>query len=188
MALLWPLYIPVPPTRLFLLTTHEFTILFWLLVLRISIETYYRLGNFIELEQRIWMGWMRWIRPRRLLQVLPTYSEYNTSLPSSWSWIEGHCFWKSWWRDEEWSRDGLCFAARVDWRKVNTRFIPDAFQTLRFFCSGQDIKAIKAVWNTINQNSFSHPILVSRLLLRIGVAMTVFKVTSDLNKAIIARS
>ena len=84
-----------------------------------------------------------------------------------------------------WSRDCLCFAARFLWKKVNTQFIPDAFQTLRFFCSGQDIKAIKAVWNTINQNSFSHPILVSRLLLRIGVAMTVFKVTSDLDRDIL---
>ena len=38
-----------------------------------------------------------------------------------------------------WSRDGLCFAARFVWKKVNTRFIPNAFQTLRFFCSGQDM-------------------------------------------------
>ena len=35
-----------------------------------------------------------------------------------------------------WSRGSLCFAARFVWMKVNTRFIPNAFQTLRFFCSG----------------------------------------------------
>ena len=40
-----------------------------------------------------------------------------------------------------WSRDCLCFAARFLWKKVNTHVIPDAFQTLRFFCSGQDTKA-----------------------------------------------
>ena len=40
------------------------------------------------------------------------------------------------------SRDCLCFAARFVWKKVNTRFIPGAFQTLRFFCSGQDIRMI----------------------------------------------
>ena len=38
--------------------------------------------------------------------------------------------------NSNWSRDGLCFAARFVWKKVNTRFIPNAFKTLRFFCSG----------------------------------------------------
>ena len=38
-------------------------------------------------------------------------------------------------------RSGVCFAARFVWMKINKRFSPDAFQTLRFFCSGQSIKA-----------------------------------------------
>ena len=40
-----------------------------------------------------------------------------------------------------WSPSGLCFAARFVWMKENTRFSPNAFQTLRFFCSGRDTKA-----------------------------------------------
>ena len=39
------------------------------------------------------------------------------------------------------SRDCLCFAARFLWKKVNTHVIPDAFQTLRFFCSWRVAKA-----------------------------------------------
>ena len=56
------------------------------------------------------------------------------------------------------SRDGSCFAARCIWRKVNTRFIPDAFQTLRFFCSGQSINA--------DSSSSSSYFIRSRLVLR----------------------
>ena len=128
----------------------------------------------ITLQPRVWL----------------TVQSPKTTFDKAYIVILIFCYWNCTDKKEDnvwntWSRDGLCFAARVDWRKVNTRFIPDAFQTLRFFCSGQDIKAIKAVWNTINQNSFSHPILVSRLLLRTGVAMTVFKVTSDLDKDIL---
>ena len=35
----------------------------------------------------------------------------------------------------------FCSQSWLKERKENTRFTPNAFQTLRFFCSGQDIKA-----------------------------------------------
>ena len=73
--------------------------------------------------------------------------------------------------------EGLCFAARFVWTERNFKFIPNAFQTHRFFCSGRDTIAdiqTCSSWFTTGRTVSQNSSIISITCIQLMMTMMTF--------------